>query len=96
MRLESCAWDEKYPTPPLTPAALAAWELYQNCQSQWNVGMNGATGMRYEGVETYARLAGFEVTPHVFSLFRTLEAARLNIWAEEREAARKAAEKKGR
>lgn len=96
LRVGSCAWNEKYPAAPLTRAALAAWEIFQNCQTQWSVGMNGATGMRYEGVEAFARLSGLELVPHVFALFRVLEAKRLGIWSEEREAARKAAEDKKR
>ena len=90
----SCAWEKTHPTPDLTPLALAAWELYQLSQTQWNVGMSGATGLRYEGVEACARLHGLEVTPRVFRLFRMFEAKRLSIWHEEREAARKAAERK--
>jgi len=90
----SCAWEEKYPTPELTPAGLAAWELYRRSQSQWNVGMSGATGMRYDGVEACARLAGIEVSERSFALFQLLEGKRLQIWSEERAAAEEAAKRK--
>ena len=56
-------------------------------QTQWNVGMGGATGLRYEGLEVVARLMEVEMTPHVFHLIQLLEAKRLLIWREEHDAA---------
>lgn len=92
----ACAWEKKIPTPELTPAALAAWELWNLTQSQWNVGMNGATGFRYEGVEAGARLAGLEVSVRAFHLFQLLEGKRLQIWSEERAAREEAAKRKSK
>lgn len=90
----SCAWEKKYPPPDLTPAARAAWELYNRSQSQWNVGMSGATGMRYDGVEACARMAGIESNGRVFELFQLLEGRRLQIWGEERAAQEAEAKRK--
>ena len=90
----SCAWEKKIPTPELTPAALGAWELYSRSQSQWNVGMSGATGMRYDGVEACARMAGIESCGRVFELFQLLEGKRLAIWSEQRKAEEEAAKRK--
>lgn len=95
MRSE-CAWDKKYPTPELTSDALAAWNLYSRSQSQWNVGMSGATGMRYDGVEACARLAGIQVSARGFELFQLLEGKRLSIWSEERKAKEEAEKRKHR
>jgi hypothetical protein len=92
----ACAWEERHPTPELTPAAIAAWDLYRLTQSQWNVGMNGATGMRYEGVEACARMAGLEISVRAFQLFQLLEGKRLGIWHEERVARDEAAKRKTR
>jgi hypothetical protein len=91
-----CAWNKKAADVELTPAALDAWTIYCRSQSQWNVGMNGATGLRYEGLEAGARMAGVDVSPRVFELVQLLEAKRLGIWAEEREAARLEAERKAK
>lgn len=91
-----CAWNKKAADVELTPAALDAWTIYCRSQSQWHVGMSGATGLRYEGLEAGARMAGVEVSPRVFELVQLLEAKRLSIWAEERAAAEEAAKRKSK
>lgn len=91
-----CAWEKKFPTPQITPAALEAWILWGRSQSQWNVGMNGATGMRYEGVEACGRSAGLSLSARGFELFQVLEGKRLQIWSEERKAAEEAAKRKNK
>lgn len=88
-----CAWTQKAEGATLTPAALDAWALFVRAQSQWNVGMNGPTGMRYEGIEACARMAGLDVGTRTFELLQLLEGKRLQIWREEREAAEKAAKR---
>lgn len=32
------------------PENWAAWTMFMRVQTQWNVGMNGATGLRYEAI----------------------------------------------
>jgi hypothetical protein len=94
--MHGCAWDKKYPTPRLTPAALTAWNLFQLMHDQWNVGMSGATGIPHADVEAGIRLAGLEVSVRSFELFQLLKGKRLSIWAEERAAREEAAKRKGK
>lgn len=96
MLVGKCAWDEKQPTRDLTPDADAAWTIFCLGQSQWNVGMSGATGMRYEGIEALARMAGIEVSKRAFQLFQLLEGRRLKIWGDEAAAAKAEAERKNK
>jgi Phage related hypothetical protein (DUF1799) len=91
-----CAWNKKAADVELTPAAVDAWTIYCRAQTQWNVGMSGATGLRYEGLEAGARMSGVEVTPRVFYLVQLLEGKRLSIWHEERVAAEEAAKRKSK
>lgn len=98
MRPGSCSWEDKADpaSAALTSSARGAWNLFGLSQSQWNVGMSGATGMRYEGVESCARLHGIEITPRVFHLFQMIEAKRLRIWADEAAERAKEAERKAK
>jgi hypothetical protein len=89
-----CAWSRKAEGATLTPAALDAWTVFCLSATQWNVGMGGATGLLYAGVEAVARLEGIEVTPRAFYLLRLLEAKRLAIWKEESDARAEAAKAK--
>lgn len=56
-------------------------------QTQWRVGMAGATGLDYAGVRALfdeEGLAGDE-RREVFAGIRAAEAAALEVWAEQRE-----------
>lgn len=89
-----CAWSTKAEGATLTPAALDAWTVFCLSATQWNVGMGGAVGLLYAGVEAAARLEGVEMTARAFYLLRLLEAKRLAIWKEESDARTEAAKAK--
>ncbi len=73
------------------PDNIAAVKLFQALQTQWNrvplSTMSSARlitlGLKYESVETTARLSGLgEVTPDTFTRVRFMEVEALEAWAE--------------
>jgi sirohydrochlorin ferrochelatase len=84
-------------------ANLVAWEarealrLWAAVQSQWRVGMGGATGLDYAAVYRVAETIGVDLDDTVLPLLQTLEAEQLDDWQEraERERDRAKAQKGG-
>jgi len=76
------------------PENVAAWQAFQSVQSQWRVGMSGATGLDYAGVRTCLELLG--TSPRqlraIWPGLQACEQAVLRVWGEERERQRKKAE----
>jgi hypothetical protein len=71
----------------LWPDNVVAWGCWQRVQTQWRVGMGGATGLDYAGVRAYldeANLAGAE-RRDVFDGICACERATLDVWAAQRE-----------
>ena len=71
----------------LWPDNLLAWRCWQGVQTQWRVGMGGATGLDYAGVRAFLdeqQLAGDE-RREVFAGIQACERATLEVWAEQRE-----------
>lgn len=75
--LDDCAY--------LWPENEQTWGVWLQCQTQWRVGMSGATGLDYAGVR--ALLDEIDWTPgperrQIFDGVRVLERATLEAWAE--------------
>lgn len=71
----------------LWPDNVRAWSCWQGVQTQWRVGMGGATGLDYAGVRAFLdeqQLAGDE-RRDVFAGIQACERATLDVWAEQRE-----------
>jgi len=71
----------------LWPDNVRAWNCWQGVQTQWRVGMGGATGLDYAGVRAFLdeqQLAGDE-RREVFAGIQACERATLDVWAEQRE-----------
>lgn len=71
----------------LWPDNVLAWNCWQGVQTQWRVGMGGATGLDYAGVRAFLdeqQLAGDE-RREVFAGIQACERATLDVWAEQRE-----------
>lgn len=56
-------------------------EVFAAMMTQWNVGMNGATGLRYEALPVALRIAGVPRAdwPAVFGDLRIMEAAAMEV-----------------
>ena len=69
------------------PCNLHAWGLWQELQTQWRVGMAGATGLDYTAVIAHLRASGLRGEPlrEAYAAIREAESATLEVWAEERE-----------
>jgi len=65
---------------------VPAWRHWQSVQTQWNVGMAGATGLRYEGVRAYLQEAGLRGAQRqdAWRGICVCEAATLAAWAKQR------------
>jgi hypothetical protein len=60
-------------------------DLYAAVQTQWRVGMAGATGLDYAGVEAAARLRGTPLDPDTFGALQLCEHAALAAMNERRQ-----------
>lgn len=77
-RCEDCA------EPDLLPEAESIIALYAAAQTQWRVGMAGATGLDYAGVEALGRLRGTPLDPATFQGLQVCEHAALGAMREQR------------
>ena len=72
----------------LWPENLLPWECWHAVQTQWRMGMGGATGLDYTAVLAYLKdgkgLPGKE-RREVFGLLQLCERETLRVWAEKRE-----------
>lgn len=72
----------------LWPENLLPWECWHAVQTQWRIGMGGATGLDYTAVLAYLKdgkgLPGKEWR-EVFGLIQLCERETLRVWAEKRE-----------
>ena len=63
------------------------WEIvmmFIRMQTQWNVGMSGATGLHYPSLEYLCRLYSVKDPVDVFESVQVMEAAALLIMSEQR------------
>jgi hypothetical protein len=57
-------------------------DLYAAAQTQWRVGMGGATGLDYAGLEALGRLRGTLIDPDTFGLLQVCERAALRAMSD--------------
>lgn len=71
----------------LWPDNVTAWQCWCAVQTQWRVGMSGATGLDYAGVRALLDEEGLSGDERraVFAGIRACEGAVLEVWAEQRE-----------
>lgn len=64
----------------------AAFHLFQQCQTQWNVGMAGITGMNYTAVQSVMFMTAIprKKQPTLFEEFRFIESGFLTAISERR------------
>jgi len=70
----------------LFPENEAPLQVFLSMQTQWRIGMNGATGLDYAALPAVLALCGVKRKRRadVFSALRVMEAEALSIWAEQR------------
>jgi hypothetical protein len=73
----------------LWPENVEAWHCWCAVQTQWRVGMGGATGLDYAGVRAYLDEAGLQgqARRDTFAGICAAERATLEVWAEQRPTA---------
>ena len=72
----------------LWPENLLPWECWHAVQTQWRMGMGGATGLDYASVLAYlkdGRGLHSKERREVFGLIQLCERETLRVWAEKRE-----------
>ncbi len=71
----------------LWPECVEEWAHWQHLQTQWRVGMAGATGLDYQGVRAYFDEVGIEpgeARRELFACIQACEFACLEVWADQR------------
>lgn len=70
----------------LWPCNQESWRLFQRLQSQWTVGVAGATGLNYAGIESALRLMGIKGSKRseLFADIQVMEEATLEGWEKRR------------
>lgn len=68
----------------LWPENVPSWNLFQSMSTQWMVGMTGATGLSYPGVEVVMRKARVKRCDEerIFHEIQCMERATLSAWRE--------------
>jgi len=68
------------------PDNLAAFDVFYRLRTQWNVGMSGAVGLRYEALPLALELEGVQKSdwPEVTNGVQILEQETLRLWREKR------------
>lgn len=91
MGLEQIVGDDSPPPPDdicyLWPCNVRAWNIWQQVQTQWRVGMAGREGLDYGCVAAYlASVPGLRPKAHaeLWAGLRAMERAALEVWAEQR------------
>jgi hypothetical protein len=66
----------------LWPCHQQAWQVFLACQTQWRVGLQGATGLDYGAVRVVMDMAGVgrQQRAQVFGAVRVCEAQVLDEW----------------
>lgn len=71
----------------LWPENVPVWRLFQAVRTQWNVGMGGPVGLRYEGVALVMRMHRVKRSEeqNIFAKIQVMERAMLEAWSEKRD-----------
>jgi hypothetical protein len=67
------------------PENWLAVEAFLVVQTQWSVGMGGATGFDYTRVKAGLEMAGITVSVELFEKLRVIEHAALRAWAGQKQ-----------
>ncbi len=84
--------EEHERTEYLWPECVSAWACWVGVQTQWRVGMGGATGLDYAGVRAHLeelRDAGdlpAEDRADVWRCIQAAERATLEVWSDRRKS----------
>lgn len=72
----------------LWPCNLLAWQHWQGVQTQWRMGMGGATGLDYAGVRAYLDEECTDAAERcdAWAGIKACELATLGVWSEQRAA----------
>lgn len=67
----------------LWPCNVITWGAWYDVQTQWRIGMSGATGLDYAGVRAYLDELGHhgEDRREIFSGIQAAERAALDVWS---------------
>lgn len=70
----------------LWPENKEVWDLFQSLSTQWNVGMQGPLGLRYEAVPIVMRMRRVKRSneQEIFAKVQLMEAAMLAAWSEKK------------
>lgn len=58
--------------------------MFDAMATQWNVGLGGAVGLRYESLPLALRIVGVEATPELYSGVRLMERVALEVMRDGR------------
>jgi hypothetical protein len=74
-------------TEYLWPCNVRTWQHWQAVQTQWRVGMSGASGLDYAGVLAYlqAVVSSKQQRRDIFDGIQAAEHATLVVWREQAE-----------
>lgn len=70
------------PPPEVWECNKKSWLLFLAMQTQWRVGMNGATGLDYTVLPIVARQIGIRLKPPRFADIQAMEGEVLKVFAE--------------
>ena len=86
MGLDQPTPDDRAEVAYLWPCNVATWQAWCAVQTQWRVGMQGATGLCYAGVRAWLDEAGAQGDERRewFEGIQAAERATLVAWAEQR------------
>ena len=70
----------------LWPENKAVWDLFQSLSTQWNEGMQGPLGLRYEAIPIVMRMRRVKRSDEqeMFAKVQLMEAAMLAAWSEKK------------
>jgi hypothetical protein len=74
----------------LWPCNVQTWRHWQALQTQWRIGMGGATGLDYSGVRAYLDEQDIKKAERreIFEGIQAAERGTLDAWAEQAERER--------
>lgn len=68
----------------LWPDNDESFTIFTSIQTQWRVGMSGATGFDYPGVASAVQMMGQTMTPELFSDIQIMERAALDAMRDKK------------
>lgn len=78
--------EEMSPPCELIPDVWDSFKIFIDCNTQWRVGVNGATGLDYNVLPMLYEFHGVTDRRQVFADIKDMEAEALKMFAEQRDA----------